>query len=146
MRMLHDATVRSSLDTRLDRLRADAPPQWGRMSADQMLWHVNQFLGAALGDDCLKPQRMPLPLPLMRFLILRVPMPRSAPTNTSAVATDHHDFEAERARCHALIARFASKPLTDAWPVDPTWGACSGRFSSRILARHLDHHLRQFGV
>ncbi|MDE3172849.1 MAG: hypothetical protein KGN74_07230 [Gemmatimonadota bacterium] len=144
--MLHDPAVRATLEARLDTLRPDSERRWGAMSVDQMLWHVNQFIGAALGDDCLTPQKMPVPLPVMRFLVLRMPFPKSAPTNRSAVATAHHDFVAERARCRALLARFAAKPLTDAWPVDPTWGAGGGRFASRILARHLDHHLRQFGA
>lgn len=146
MRMLHDPAVRGAMEARLGSLRADSEPRWGAMSVDQMLWHVNQFLGAALGDGCLEPQKSPLPLPVMRFLVLHLPMPRSAPTNRSAVATMRYDFEAERARCRGLIARFVNKPLTDAWPADPTWGTAGGRFASRMQARHLDHHLRQFGV
>ncbi len=146
MRMLHDPAVRAALEARLGTLRTDTQPRWGAMSVDQMLWHVNQFIGAALGDGCLTPQKMPVPLPVMRVLVMHLPMPKSAPTNRSAVAAAHYDFEAERARCHALIARFAAKPLTDAWPVDPTWGAGGGRFASGMLAKHLDHHLRQFGV
>lgn len=144
--MLHDPAVRAALEARLDTLTASSQSRWGAMSVDQMLWHVNQFIGAALGDECLKPQKMPIPLPVMRFLILRMPVPRSAPTNRSAVAAAHYDFDTERARCRALIARFVAKPLTETWPVDPTWGAGGGRFASRILAKHLDHHLRQFGA
>jgi hypothetical protein len=144
--MLHAPAVRAALDARLGALTAQSRPRWGTMHADQMLWHLNQFIGAALGDECLTPQKTPLPLPVMRFLILHLPLPRSAPTNKSAVATARYDFEAERARCRALIARFAGKPLTDTWPVDPTWGAAGGKFASRVLAQHLDHHLRQFGV
>ncbi len=146
MRMLHDPAVRGALEARLDTLTANSRPRWGSMSVDQMLWHVNRFLGAALGDDCLMPQKSPLPLPIMRFLVLHLPMPRSAPTNESAVATGAYDFDTERARCRALIARFVSKPLTDRWPVDPTWGAAGGSFASRMQARHIDHHLRQFGA
>jgi hypothetical protein len=45
-----------------------------------------------------------------------------------------------------LIARFTAKPLTDKWPADPTWGDSGGAFASKLQARHLDHHFRQFGV
>ena len=44
MPMLHDPTVRSSIEARLNAIRADAPRQWGSMTVDQMLWHVNQSL------------------------------------------------------------------------------------------------------
>ncbi|MDE3128364.1 MAG: hypothetical protein KGL38_10190, partial [Gemmatimonadota bacterium] len=77
MRMLHDPAVRATLEARLDTLRPDSERRWGAMSVDQMLWHVNQFIGAALGDDCLTPQKMPVPLPVMRFLVLRMPFPKS---------------------------------------------------------------------
>lgn len=146
MPLLHDPAVRRSIETRLDRLRPDAARRWGTMSVDQMLWHVNQFLGAALGDGCMEVSKPPLPLPIMRFMLLHLPWPKSSPTNPSARSLSTYDFEAERARCRELIARFTSKPVNDTWPVDPTWGDAGGSFASKLQARHLDHHLRQFGV
>lgn len=146
MNMLHDDAFRASIDTRLNSLRQDSRAQWGKMSPDQMLWHVNQFLAGALGEGSMAPTKMPLPLPIMRFMLLYLPWPKSAPTNPSALARDHYDFEAERTRCRELISRFARKPLTEPWPVDPNWGAAGGAFASKLQARHLDHHLRQFGA
>lgn len=146
MALLHDPAVRGAIETRLAALRPDSPRRWGTMSPGQMLWHVNEFLAAALGEGALPPQKTPLPLPIMRFMLLHFPWPKSAPTNKGAVATHDHDFEAERSRCRALIARFTSRPVNSPWPVDPTWGAVSGTFASKLQARHLDHHLRQFGA
>ena len=51
MAMLHDPAVRSSIEARLDAIRLDASRQWGSMSVDQMLWHVNQFLAASIGQN-----------------------------------------------------------------------------------------------
>jgi len=48
MPMLHDPATRRSLEARLEALRPDAPPKWGSMTPDQMLWHLNQFLTFAL--------------------------------------------------------------------------------------------------
>ena len=146
MRMLHDPDVRASIEARLRSLRADSPRKWGTMTADQMLWHVNQFLGSSLGEGSLPAQKSPLPRPLLRFLLIYMPWPKSAPTNRGAVALGAHDFEAERARCRALVDKFASRPLEGAWPVDPTFGPVTGRFASRLQAKHLDHHLRQFNA
>jgi hypothetical protein len=87
-----------------------------------------------------------MPLPLLRFVLLYMPWPKSAPTNRGAVATGEHDFEVERERCRVLIGRFAGRPLNGAWPVDPSFGAVSGKFASRLQAKHLDHHFRQFSV
>jgi hypothetical protein len=146
MRMLHDPAVRSSIEARLKSLRPDAPRKWGRMTPDQMLWHVNQFLSMALGEGSYERQKAPMPLPIMRFFLLHMPWPRSAPTHRNAVAKDNHDFGAERERCLALIDRFVSRPLDGPWPVDPSFGEVTGRFSSRLQAKHLDHHFRQFSA
>jgi hypothetical protein len=146
MQMLHDPAVRASIDARLRSLRADSSRKWGTMTADQMLWHVNQFLGSSLGEESLPAQKSPLPRPLLRFLLIYMPWPKSAPTNRGALATGTHDFAVERARCSALIDKFASRPLDGPWPIDPTFGPVTGKFASRLQAKHLDHHLRQFNA
>ena len=146
MPMLHDPTVRRSIEARLDAMRPNSPRKWGKMSVGQMLWHVNQFLAASVGEATLVTEKSSMPAPLMKFLVIHVPWPRSAPTNKSAIATGGHDFEAERARCKALITKFVSRPVDDQWPIDPSFGPVSGAFASKLQAKHLDHHFRQFNA
>ena len=146
MRMLHDPAVRASIEARLGALRPDSPRQWGTLTAPQMLWHVNQFLSAALGESSLPAQKSPMPPALFQFVLLYMPWPKSSPTNKGAVPAGQHDFETERARCKELIGRIAGRPLDDAWPVDPSFGPVTGKFTSRLQAKHLDHHLRQFNA
>ncbi len=93
MPMLHDPTVRSSIEARLNAIRADSPRKWGSMSVDQMLWHVNQFLSASIGEGTLETQRSPIPAPIMKVLLLYMPWPKSAPTNKRAVAKGKYDLE-----------------------------------------------------
>lgn len=146
MRMLHNPSVRISIETRLNGIRADSPRQWGSMSVDQMLWHVNQFLAASIGEGTLVTQKSPVPAPIMRFFLIYMPWPRSAPTNKGAIAKGDHDLEAERTRCKELIAKFVSRPVDGEWPIDPSFGPVTGRFASRLQAKHLDHHFRQFSA
>jgi hypothetical protein len=145
MPLLHDPAVRASLEARLDAIRADSPRKWGSMSVDQMLWHVNQFLAASMGEATLAKQKSPIPAPIMRFFLIHMPWPRSAPTNKAAVASGTHNLETERARCRELIARFVSRPVDGDWPEDPSFGEVDGTFASKLHAKHLDHHFRQFG-
>ena len=150
MPMLHDPAVRSSIEARLELIRLDSPRRWGRMSVGQMLWHVNEFLAASLGEKTtLSPMksRVPAPLvPVVQFLVLHMPWPKSAPTNKGALATREHDLEAERLRCKALIGKFVSRPVDGEWPVDPSWGPVNGRWASKMMTKHLDHHFRQFNA
>lgn len=96
--MLHDPAVRSSIEARLNAIRADSPRQWGSTTVDQMLWHVNQFLAASLGEATLATQKSPIPTPIMKFFLIYMPWPKSAPTNKSAVADCAHDLELERTK------------------------------------------------
>jgi hypothetical protein len=142
--MLHDPEVRISIEARVKALRPDAQRKWGGMSPDQMLWHVNQLLSFALGEGNCPQQKPAMPLPLLRFFVLNVPWPTGAPTNPNALAKDSYDFDAERERLLALIGRFTSTPVDGPWPVDPSFGEVTGRFASKLQAKHLDYHLRQF--
>jgi len=116
------------------------------MAPDQMLWHVNRALAVAMGDVQVDSQRPPLPRPVMKFLVLKMPWPKNAPTNPAFVAKDRYDFEAERGRCLTLIEKFSQKPLDGVWQEHPFFGRMTGSELSQLQARHLDHHLTQFGV
>ena len=146
MPTLHDPSVRRTLESRLEAIRADSPRQWGQMSVGQMLWHVNQIMAASLGESTLKSQKSPIPAPILKFFLIYMPWPKSAPTNKSAVPDCEYDIDAERARCKELIAKFVSRPIDGEWPVDPSFGPVSGKFASKLQAKHLDHHFRQFSA
>jgi hypothetical protein len=146
MPLLHDPAVRRRLESRLAALRSDSPRKWGNMSVDQMLWHVNQFLGADVGETTLESQKNPMPLPLLKFAVIYLPWPKSAPTHLQAVPKSEHNFEAEKARCLALIARFVAKPIDGPWPPSGAFGPQSGKFASKLQAKHLDHHFKQFSA
>ncbi len=146
MPLLHDPATRTALETRLAALRPDAERRWGSMTPGQMLWHVNQFLGASLGEVTLPKSKLPLPAPVMRFMLLHMPWPKGAPTNKGAIAKEPCDFEAEKTKCRDLIGRFVAKPIDGQWPEDPSFGQATGKFASQLQAKHLDHHFRQFGA
>jgi hypothetical protein len=39
-----------------------------------------------------------------------------------------------------------NRPVDGEWPDDPSFGRVSGKFASKLHAKHLDHHFRQFGA
>jgi hypothetical protein len=146
MPLLHDPAVRASIEARVNALRPDSRPAWGQMSVDQMLWHVNQGLGTALGRVTPPISRAPLPRPLIKWIVLNLPWVKNSPTSPAFVARQPYDFEAERARCLAMVAELSSRPLEAPQPPHPLFGDMSGRDQSRLQVKHLDHHLKQFGV
>ena len=63
-----------------------------------------------------------------------------------SAARQSYDFAAEHDRCLRLVDELTSKPLDDAWPDSPMLGRMNGSEVSRLHAKHLNHHLTQFGV
>ena len=146
MSLLHDPTVRESLSSRLRALRPDARRQWGKMTPDQMLRHLNITIGTALGHMAYPPHKPPIPGPVFRFIACYFPMPKGAPTHPAFVVGERYEFDAEKGRCLALLEEFARKPMDSAWPESPLFGRVTGKFNSRVQAKHVDHHLRQFSA
>ena len=117
------------------------------MSVDQMLWHVNESMAAALREREQPNGRAPLPANVMKFFVLRMPWTRGAPTLPDFVAKATHDFEEQKTRCLRLVSAIASRPIEGTWEeCHPLFGRMSGLDVSRLHAKHLDHHLRQFGM
>lgn len=146
MSKLHDAGYRSAIETRIRQLRPDSPRRWGKISVGQMLWHVNEAMETALGRVKLPSEKVPLPRPLMKFIVINMPWPKGAPTLSRWVARKDHDFAEERDRCLRLIDDLAARRLEDDWPPSPLLGRMSGTDVTRLHAKHLNHHLKQFGV
>jgi hypothetical protein len=150
MRHLYEPAAAAEIRTRLQELRADSPRQWGRMSAAQAVAHCVGGLEQALGDR--KPPRM-LVGRLLGWAIKPLalgddaPMKRNSPTVPELVVADERDLDAERARLLALLDR-----VTAAGPAGCTTHPHSffGRLApdewAVLMYKHLDHHLRQFGV
>lgn len=150
MKSLHNPAVHADIRARILALRPDAHRRWGKMSVDQMLWHVNESFRMALGEETY--ERMPgaprLPQWFLRWAVIRLPWPKGrSPTYAEWVADGtSHDFLAERSRLLQYIDRLHAKTLDSNWPTNPTLGRMSGMEWSELQAKHVDHHLQQFGA
>jgi hypothetical protein len=143
---LHDSSVRSTIELRLRALTPTSRGRWGKMSVDQMLWHVNEAMAAALGERQPGAGKGLLPRSLLKFVVLNLPWTKGAPTQADFVARGAHDFAEQQARCLSLVEKIATRSIEGVWDQHPLFGAMTGLDVSRLHAKHLDHHLRQFGV
>ena len=148
MPRLHDPATKAAMIRRIQTLTPTSQRRWGRMTIGQMLWHVNTAMAAAMGKESygeVKP--MPFPKWFMRFAVLNFPWVKGkTPTLPKFEAKDDKDFEAERRRLLGLIDEFTAKDLAGTWATHPLLGTPSGEFNTRLQARHLNHHLEQFGA
>ena len=146
MPTLHDPRARAEIAERVRALRPDSPRRWGKMTVDQMVWHVNQGLLQALGQLQCAPKAMPLPAFLMKPLVFTLPWPRGAPTFPEFEAVSQHDFAQEKERCLKLVGDFGQRELQGSWPTHMSFGPLRGDEWSRLMYKHMDHHLRQFSA
>ena len=87
--------------------------------------------------------------PLVKSKVLKdeTPMGRNAPTAKSLVVADERDLSKERQRLCALIDRFsAGGPQGCTRHPHSFFGLLTPDEWARLMYKHLDHHLRQFGV
>lgn len=149
MKNLFTPADRESLSHRLATLEPGAQRQWGRMDAAQMLLHCARSLEAATGDRPTKQVFLgKLVTPFIRgFVLGEKPWGKNGPTDPSFVVSNACDFEAERIRLATLIDRFVRRgPEGAAKETHAFFGKLSGSEWGRLMYKHLDHHLRQFGI
>ncbi|WAC14208.1 DUF1569 domain-containing protein [Dyadobacter pollutisoli] len=140
----------SQLTERLDVLRAETQPQWGKMNAPQMLAHCNVAYEMAFEN------KHPRPNILMR-LMLQVfakstvcgdkPYAKSLQTAPAFIIVDERDFEIEKNRLIGYMkktvdlgeAHFDGKESL-------SFGKLTASQWNTMFYKHLNHHLTQFGV
>jgi hypothetical protein len=72
--------------------------------------------------------------------------PGQWPAHGSAFSTPSLGWERDRQVVFELIERFATTPPEKLGVVHPSFGRMRPRDWDVLQYRHLDHHLRQFGV
>ncbi len=75
------------------------------------------------------------------------PIRRNSPTSPDLVVKDDRDLAAERERLHGLIVRFSGAgPKGCTTRPHSFFGRLTPEEWAILTYKHLDHHLRQFGV
>jgi Protein of unknown function (DUF1569) len=150
MKNLFEAATATEVQRRIARLSPESVRQWGTMTAAQALAHCSLGVEWAVGDSV--PPRMLLGRMIGGFVKPMVlgndePMRRNSPTAKTLVVNGDRDLDAERARLCALIDRFtAGGPAGCTKHPHSFFGRMTPEEWATLMYKHLDHHLRQFGV
>ena len=147
MKSLWQDSARLEIHQRLAALTLEARPRWGRMSAGQMVAHAADAMGMAFGDLPVASKNLPIRYPPLKQLIVYwLPFPKSAPTAPELLERVPGRWQTDVAELEASIDRFATLTPQSVWPEHPAFGTLSSRAWGVLTYKHLDHHLRQFGV
>jgi len=150
MKNLFEAGRVEEVKQRIAQLKPNSERQWGKMNPAQALEHCSRGMEMALGDKT--PPRMLVGRILGRVVKSKVmandePLRRNSPTMKELVVQEEKDLGTECTRLCGLIDRFAAAgPAGCATHPHSFFGRLTPEEWAILMYKHLDHHLRQFGV
>ena len=151
MQNIFDAKDVQQYIDRINLLTPEAQQKWGKMNAEQVLAHLNVAY-----DLTFTPEKFPKPSFIAKFLLSRfvkpkitneIPYKPSLPTSPVFIIADERNFEEEKAKLIGNIQRvqqlgreaFEGKENIN-------FGKMTAQGWNNMFAKHLNHHLEQFGV
>ncbi|QGG55905.1 DUF1569 domain-containing protein [Paenibacillus sp. B01] len=149
MESIYSPVHSANILNRIDKLSPHAAPQWGTMNAAQMLAHCSAFQDIPMGNSF--PPRYWLGKVIGRFVNRIFYNDKPAPHNMSTIPTiriaDERDFETEKEKLKQMIVVFQRNgPEKCSSHPHPFFGKFTPEQWGIGVYKHLDHHLRKFGV
>lgn len=143
--------VTAELIGRIDTLNQNSQPLWGKMNVAQMLAHC-----CVSYELIYEMEKFEKPGKFMKFIIKLLakpqvvgekPYPKNGRTAPVFLITDVREFEIEKDRLIAYLNK--TQQLGESyfdWRESLSFGKLSIQEWNNLFYKHLDHHLRQFGV
>lgn len=136
---------------RINKLTPGTQPLWGKMSVSQMLAHCNVTYELIYEEG-----KHPKPGAFMKFIlkamvkkkvVSEVPYKVNNPTAPAFLIKDERNFEIEKKRLidHINQTQTLGEAHFDG-KVSHSFGPLNKTEWNNMFYKHLDHHLRQFGV
>ncbi|WP_226064650.1 DUF1569 domain-containing protein [Kaistella polysaccharea] len=136
---------------RINNLTPFAVPLWGKMSVDQMLAHCNVTY-----EMVYEPQKHKSPGGLAKFILKKFVKPKvvgekayskNSPTSPQFLIKERQDFILEKKRLIGFIQK-TQQLGREAFDGKESFsfGKLKAQEWNNMFAKHLNHHLDQFGV
>lgn len=147
MKSLFDEQTYYEVKTRIENLQGNTERQWGKMSVSQMLHHCQGPFNIMLEkkDYGLKPNWL-INLFFKKSMYNDKLWRKNLPTAKFLKETEERDFTLEKKNLEVLIDELYSKRERAEWNPHPSFGYFTKQQWGQMQYKHLDHHLRQFGV
>ena len=148
MKNLFNQTDSASIIERIEKLQPGAKPLWGKMNVPQMLTHCRVTFQVYF--DELKLKRGLVGMLFGGFAKKKMlhdgEFSKNLPTAREFVIADEREFEREKEQLINIVRRFTSNGDAHTIKQHPFFGKMNGGEWAILAYKHLDHHLRQFGV
>jgi DinB superfamily len=152
MKTLRNQKNEEEILSRLENIHPTSLRRWGKMTAHQMIRHLNDGFELYMGRLSVRDPGFPYPSRILKFGSLWVPIPwlrgfRTPPEidqEGKSLAPD--EFERDVDELKRLVKEFSRTAKDFQRPSHPYLGKMSEAEWKRLGYLHTDHHLRQFGA
>ncbi len=151
MENVFDVKVAQNYIDRINRLTPETQPLWGKMAVDQMLAHCSVSY-----EMVYEPEKHKKPGSIAKFILKTFlkpkvtgekSYPKNSPTAPQFIIAERKNFEEEKKR---LIGFIQKTQQLGASAFDGkesfSFGKLKAQEWNNMFAKHLNHHLAQFGV
>lgn len=150
MKSIFDNEAYLEILNRLDDLSPENQAKWGKMNVNQMLKHCQKPIKLAFDEEKVEKPNfiMRLMIKLMKPTLYNdKPWKQGLPTAKSFVIKGDHNFKNEKSKLIQLIKRIhKSESYFEPSKTHPIFGDMKSWMWGQSVYKHLDHHLKQFGI
>jgi len=151
MQNLFNQQDKENLIERLSKLTPNHLPKWGKMNVHQAVVHMTDPLRCALGIRPVSVHSGVLSVwPINKLISQYLPWIKGAPTapefTQGVKGSQLIEFEKDKEELILTIHRFSQEQNTKPFPFHPVFGKLKNTEWARVMWRHINHHLTQFGL
>ena len=150
MKNIFEKEVTQEVVARINNILPNSPSKWGKMSVSQMLAHCNVTYEMVFEDTHKKPNaimKFILKSFVKKIVVNEVPYKTSSQTSPAFIIKDDRSFELEKKR---LVDHLTKTQKLGESHFDNKESHSFGKLNktewNNMFYKHLDHHLKQFGV
>ena len=149
MKSLFEDQALTKLVNRTNKLSIESQAQWGKMDVSKMLYHcckVFEMASAERAEPRLFIGRLLAPI-FKSIFYNDKPFGKGAPTGKFSLTSDPQDILAQRDKLLKWVDLFHKEGVVISKnALHPFFGTFTPAQWGIGMYKHLDHHLRQFGV
>jgi len=135
---------------RLENIKFDSKPKWGKMNAPQMLAHLNVAYDLAFGKTSSyhsKLKKWLLKLVVKNIVTNEVPFKQNSSTAPIFIISSEKDFTKEKADLIENMKLVVAKGSAHfEGKESDSFGTLTAVEWNNMFYKHLDHHFKQFGA
>ncbi|MBY0245301.1 MAG: DUF1569 domain-containing protein [Sphingobacteriaceae bacterium] len=150
MENIFSTAVSEQVIARIHQLNSGSQPQWGKMNVAQMLAHCNVTYALVYDQSIPKSNaftKFLLKLFVKKAVVSETPFKKSSATAPIFIIKDAKEFDAEKQKLVKNIQKTQALGENHFEGKEShSFGKLTSQEWNNMFYKHLDHHLRQFGV